>query len=130
MGNNLHFDLACQQAWADGTEDVDIFFCLGRCQIEGCTHRWRCVGGHNPQYDSIFILATAASRRFFSKIIGVASEADLLSDRLSQAITGATTSIACTEVPESEHSVIFPKTVEIDLGLHNEPVSNYSDRVG
>jgi dihydroxyacetone kinase len=73
-----------------------------------------------------------------SKIIGVASEADWSFDavlKLGQAVTGAIASIVCTldhcHVPgRSEYSVIPPKTVEIGLGLHNEPVSNHFDHVG
>ena len=84
---------------------------------------------------------SAASDDFFSqvsKIIGAASEADWPFDivlKLGPAVTEAIASIACAlghcHIPgRSEYSVIHPKAVEIGLSLHNELVSNYSNRIG
>jgi dihydroxyacetone kinase len=66
---------------------------------------------------------------------GAASEVDCLFDailKLGQAVTRIIASVFCTldhfHVPgRSEYCVIPPKTVDIVLGLHNEPTSNYFD---
>ena len=71
-----------------------------------------------------FILCRIVLTVFFqvSKIIGAVV-------KLGQAVTGAIASIACIldhyHVPGySEYSVISPKTLEVGLGLYNEPVRN------
>lgn len=65
------------------------------------------------------------------KILGAAAEADYGFQEtlgLGKAVTGALSSIAATldhaHVPgRTEHGRIADDTVEIGLGLHNEPVS-------
>ncbi|KDR72886.1 hypothetical protein GALMADRAFT_252217 [Galerina marginata CBS 339.88] len=115
-GDNLHFGLACQQARADGIQNVDILpvgddVSVGRSK--GALVGRRALAG------TILVC----------KVIGAASEAgwsfeDVL--KLGQGVTGAIASIACTldhcHVPgRSEYAKIPEDTIEIGLGLHNEP---------
>ncbi|KAF8151786.1 Dak1 domain-containing protein [Crassisporium funariophilum] len=115
-GDNLHFGLACQQARADGISNVDILpvgddVSVGR--TKGALVGRRALAG------TILVC----------KFLGAASEADWSFDdirKLGTGLTGAIASIACTlghcHVPgRAEYALIPEDTVEIGLGLHNEP---------
>jgi len=139
----LHFGLACQQARADGIENVDILpVCddVSVARSKGALVGRRALAGTILGMSTYFIMCRIVLSfcvLFFqvSKFIGAASEADWSFDavlKLGQAVTGAIASIAstldhCHVSGRSEYSIIPPRTVEIGLGLHNGPVSNYFD---
>ncbi|KAL0572138.1 hypothetical protein V5O48_009816 [Marasmius crinis-equi] len=117
-GDNLHFGLAAQQARASGVENIAILpvgddVSVGR--TKGALVGRRALAG------TILVC----------KILGAASELSLSFQsvlRLGQTVTSSIVSIACTlghcHVPgrdNAHYSVVQPGTIEIGLGLHNEP---------
>ncbi|KAH8826708.1 Dak1 domain-containing protein [Flagelloscypha sp. PMI_526] len=115
-GDNLHFGLACQQARADGNPNVAI---LPVCDDVSVGRTKGALVGRRALAGTILVC----------KILGAASQADWSFENvlsLGKHVTGALASIACTlghcHVPErSEFAVIPLDTIEVGLGVHNEP---------
>lgn len=117
-GDNLHFGLACQQARANGIDNIAI---LPVCDDVSVGRTKGALVGRRAMAGTILVC----------KILGAASEAgysfqETLS--LGKAVTGGLLSIGCTlghcHVPgrdNAKYGVIGEDTIEIGLGLHNEP---------
>ncbi|KAJ7119555.1 Dak1 domain-containing protein [Mycena epipterygia] len=115
-GDNLHFGLACQQARANGLSNIAILP-VGDDVSVGRTKG--ALVGRRAMAGTILVC----------KILGAASEASWTFEnvqKLGRGVTGAIASIGCTlghcHVPgRSDYALIPEDTVEIGLGLHNEP---------
>ncbi|KAJ7471889.1 Dak1 domain-containing protein [Mycena latifolia] len=115
-GDNLHFGLACQQARANGLSNIAILP-VGDDVSVGRTKG--ALVGRRAMAGTILVC----------KILGAASEASWTFSnvqKLGRGVTGAIASIGCTlghcHVPgRSDYALIPEDTVEIGLGLHNEP---------
>ncbi|OZJ04492.1 hypothetical protein BZG36_02667 [Bifiguratus adelaidae] len=119
-GDNLHFGLACQKARADGIENIGMIVVADDVAVEqkpGSMVGRRALSG--------IILVC--------KILGAASEFDYSFTQvmnLGHAVNKNLVSIAATldhcHVPGRDHFAQIPKnTIEIGLGLHNEPDDPY-----
>ncbi|KAG5652494.1 hypothetical protein H0H81_004851 [Sphagnurus paluster] len=127
-GDKLHFGLACQQARADGYKNIDILpvgddVSVGRTQ--------GALVGRRAMAGTVLVCkilgAAAASVPSPSSSLPHLSTFDALMN-LGRATTSALVSIGCTlghcHVPGrsvSDYGIIPDDTVEIGLGLHNEP---------
>ncbi|KIY44664.1 dihydroxyacetone kinase [Fistulina hepatica ATCC 64428] len=115
-GDNLHFGLACQQARADGISNIAILP-VGDDVSVGRT-KGALVGRR-----------AMAGTMLVCKILGAASEADWGFQEildLGRAVAGNVASIGCTlghcHIPgRGNYACIPADTIEIGLGLHNEP---------
>ncbi|KAJ7736744.1 Dak1 domain-containing protein [Mycena maculata] len=115
-GDNLHFGLACQQARANGLSNIAILP-VGDDVSVGRTKG--ALVGRRAMAGTILVC----------KILGAASEAGWSFEnvqKLGRGVTGAIASIGCTlghcHVPgRADYALIPEDTVEIGLGLHNEP---------
>lgn len=117
-GDNLHFGLACQQARANGIDNIAI---LPVCDDVSVGRTKGALVGRRAMAGTILVC----------KILGAASEADYTFPTtlsLGKAVTDGLLSIGCTlghcHVPgrdNSKYGVIEDDTIEIGLGLHNEP---------
>ncbi|KAJ7904951.1 Dak1 domain-containing protein [Mycena leptocephala] len=115
-GDNLHFGLACQQARANGLSNIAILP-VGDDVSVGRTKG--ALVGRRAMAGTILVC----------KILGAAAEASWTFEdvqKLGRAVTGAIASIGCTlghcHVPgRSDYAHIPEDTIEIGLGLHNEP---------
>ncbi|KAJ7641469.1 Dak1 domain-containing protein [Roridomyces roridus] len=115
-GDNLHFGLACQQARANGLEKIAILP-VGDDVSVGRTKG--ALVGRRAMAGTILVC----------KILGAAAEASWSFEevqKLGRGVTSAIASIGCTlghcHVPgRADYALIPEDTVEIGLGLHNEP---------
>ncbi|THU79797.1 Dak1-domain-containing protein [Dendrothele bispora CBS 962.96] len=118
-GDNLHFGLACQQARADGIQNIAILP-VGDDVSVGRT-KGALVGRR-----------AMAGTMLVCKILGAASTADWSFDdvlALGKACVEGLASIGCTlghchvpgRIGGGGYPVVEKDTVEIGLGLHNEP---------
>lgn len=117
-GDNLHFGLACQQARANGIDNIAI---LPVCDDVSVGRTKGALVGRRAMAGTILVC----------KLLGAASEANFsFPDTLSfgKAVTDGLLSIGCTlghcHVPgrdNAKYGVIGEDTIEIGLGLHNEP---------
>ncbi|KAG7442219.1 dihydroxyacetone kinase [Guyanagaster necrorhizus] len=117
-GDNLHFGLACQQARANGIDNVAI---LPVCDDVSVGRTKGALVGRRAMAGTILVC----------KILGAAAEGGLTfreTLELGRAVTGGLLSIGCTlghcHVPgrdNAKYGVIGEDTIEIGLGLHNEP---------
>lgn len=117
-GDNLHFGLARQKALADGIKNVGMVIVSDDVAVE---QKPGSMVGRRALSGTILVC----------KILGAAAEANLsFADvlNLGQAVNKNLVSIAATldhcHVPGRSTFAQIPKdTVELGLGLHNEPVS-------
>ena len=139
-GDNLHFGHACQQARADGIENVDILpVCddVSVARLKGALVGRPALAGTilgvtaysilaallRPDGD--FFLASFQNywRCFRSRLVFRDCPYTRPGRHWSHRLDGSHTR-PLPRPRTSEYSVIPPRTVEIGLGLHNDPASN------
>jgi dihydroxyacetone kinase len=132
-GDNLHFGLAVQQMRVDGVKNIEIIPCADDVAVYAArrppksAHLLR----SGRKGGALVGRRALAGTVLVAKILGAASEAGMSfknSLALGKATTDRLVSVVAaldhTHVPgRSEFAQIPHDTIEIGLGLHNEPVS-------